>query len=63
MRRLLLGVSAECCWLGCAGPQVSDYAREQPNLELSDYFNGELCRLGGCFRTVPGRWSSASMWL
>ena len=52
MRRLLL-----LCLLsvlaGCAGPQVSDYAREQPNLELSDYFNGEL-EAWGMFQNRSG---------
>ena len=28
--------------IGCAGPQVNDYASDQPRLELSDYFNGDL---------------------
>ena len=52
MRRLLL-----LCLLsvlaGCAGPQVSDYAREQPALELSDYFNGEL-EAWGMFQNRSG---------
>ena len=27
---------------GCAGPQVSDYAAEQPVLDLRQYFNGTV---------------------
>ena len=52
MRRLLL-----LCLLsvlaGCAGPQVSDYAREEPGLELSDYFHGEL-EAWGMFQNRSG---------
>lgn len=33
---LVLGLS------GCAGPAVSDYAAEQPVLDLAQYFNGTL---------------------
>ncbi len=32
--------------LGCAGPQVSDYAREQPRLDLRQYFNGTVDAYG-----------------
>lgn len=46
-----------CCLafvlLGCAGPQVRDYAQEQPALELSDYFNGEL-QAWGMFQNRSG---------
>ena len=55
MRALLM-----CCLagllLGCAGPQVDDYVREQPRLELKDYFSGELQAWG----TVLGWWLSVS---
>lgn len=37
---LLLGLA------GCAGPQVSDYAREQPQLDLRQYFNGTVDAYG-----------------
>ena len=52
MRTLLI-----CCLLallvGCAGPQVNDYASEQPRLELSDYFNGDL-QAWGMFQNRSG---------
>jgi hypothetical protein len=32
--------------LGCAGPQVADYAREQPKLDLRQYFNGTVDAYG-----------------
>ena len=31
---------------GCAGPQVGDYAREQPRLDLRQYFNGTVDAYG-----------------
>ena len=31
---------------GCAGPQVADYAAEQPVLDLRQYFNGTLDAYG-----------------
>jgi hypothetical protein len=34
------GVSAAAS--GCAGPQVSDYAKETPQLDLKTYFDGDL---------------------
>ncbi|OEC36861.1 Protein of unknown function [Pseudomonas cuatrocienegasensis] len=41
-------------WLvGCSSPQVRDYAAEQPRLELSDYFNGEL-EAWGMFQNRSG---------
>ncbi|WP_425913791.1 DUF3833 domain-containing protein [Pseudomonas sp. GWSMS-1] len=52
MRALLMGCLAALL-LGCAGPQVSDYAHEQPSLELSDYFNGEL-QAWGMFQNRSG---------
>ncbi len=40
---LLAGVAMGVAGLaGCAGPQVSDYARESPKLELDRYFNGRV---------------------
>ena len=32
--------------MGCAGPQVSDYARQEPKLDLRQYFNGTLDAYG-----------------
>ncbi|MCZ4324323.1 Putative lipoprotein [Pseudomonas sp. 8BK] len=52
MRTLLI-----CCLVallaGCAGPQVNEYVSEQPRLELSDYFNGEL-QAWGMFQNRSG---------
>lgn len=31
---------------GCAGPQVQDYAQEQPALDLKQYFNGPMTAHG-----------------
>ena len=31
---------------GCAGPQVSDYAQEKPQLDMREYFNGTLDAYG-----------------
>ncbi len=31
---------------GCAGPQINDYAREQPRLDLRQYFNGTVDAYG-----------------
>ena len=39
---------------GCSGPQVRDYAAEQPRLELSEYFNGEL-EAWGMFQNRSGQ--------
>jgi hypothetical protein len=39
--------------IGCAGPQVNDYANGQPRLELSDYFNGDL-QAWGMFQNRSG---------
>lgn len=38
---------------GCASPQVSDYARQQPTLELDRYFNGRV-RAHGIFQDRGG---------
>lgn len=32
--------------LGCAGPQVSQYANEKPALDISEYFNGTIDAYG-----------------
>jgi len=32
--------------MGCAGPQISDYARQEPKLDLRQYFNGTLDAYG-----------------
>ena len=32
--------------MGCAGPQVSDYAQQEPKLDLRQYFNGTLDAYG-----------------
>ncbi|MDP2263174.1 MAG: DUF3833 domain-containing protein [Hydrogenophaga sp.] len=47
-RRLLLtaGLAATATLVGCAGPQVSDYAAEKPALDLRSYFNGTLDAYG-----------------
>lgn len=38
---------------GCANPQVSDYAQQQPTLELDRYFNGRI-RAHGMFQNRGG---------
>jgi hypothetical protein len=47
-RRLLLaaGLAASATLVGCAGPQISDYAGEKPVLDLRRYFNGTLDAYG-----------------
>lgn len=40
-RRLLLAAGAAVL-AGCAGPEISDYAAEQPVLDLRAYFNGRV---------------------
>ncbi|TWO66630.1 DUF3833 domain-containing protein [Caenimonas sedimenti] len=40
-RRMLLGAGA-LLLAGCAAPEVSDYAAEQPALDLRAYFNGRV---------------------
>jgi hypothetical protein len=52
MRALLL-LCLVTLLAGCAGPQVDDYVHEQPALELSDYFNGEL-QARGMFQNRSG---------
>jgi hypothetical protein len=42
-RHVLLALLAGSVVLaGCVGPQVSDYARQRPTLELDRYFNGRV---------------------
>lgn len=42
LRRACLGAAAALVLAGCAGPNVQDYAREQPQLDLREYFKGAL---------------------
>ena len=45
--RTLLAAAATAALLGgCSTPQVQDYAKEAPVLELRDYFNGTLDAYG-----------------
>lgn len=37
-----LGAALALSLAGCAGPSVQDYAKEQPQLDLRQYFNGPL---------------------
>ncbi len=39
-------MAASATLVGCAGPQVSDYAAEKPLLDLRQYFNGTLDAYG-----------------
>lgn len=39
---------------GCAGPQVQEYAQEQPNLDLKQYFSGPM-KAHGVFTDRSGR--------
>lgn len=45
-RRALLGAGAALALTGCASPQVQDYARESPRLDLRAFFNGPLSAKG-----------------
>jgi hypothetical protein len=45
-RRGLLAATIAVSLAGCAGPQVQDYAREAPRLDLRDFLNGELTAKG-----------------
>lgn len=51
--RIWLMLCLAALLIGCAGPQVNDYASEQPRLELSDYFNGDL-QAWGMFQNRSG---------
>jgi hypothetical protein len=46
VRRALLGMAIGLALAGCAGPQVQDYAREEPKLDLRSFLNGELTAKG-----------------
>ncbi|MEI7537525.1 MAG: DUF3833 domain-containing protein [Comamonadaceae bacterium] len=43
---LLAAVAATALLVACGAPQVQDYAKETPILELRDYFNGTLDAYG-----------------
>ena len=47
-RRLVLGtgLAAAAVLAGCAGPEITDYAKETPLLDLRKYFNGTLDAYG-----------------
>jgi Protein of unknown function (DUF3833) len=54
-RNLALALGAASLGLlGCAGPQVTDYAAEQPALDLTRYFNGPV-QAHGMFQDRSGR--------
>jgi hypothetical protein len=40
--------------ISCAGPSIEQYANEQPNLQLSEYFNGKI-RAYGIFTDRSGK--------
>jgi hypothetical protein len=46
LRRACLGAALALSLAGCAGPSVQDYAKEQPTLDLRQYFNGPLTAHG-----------------
>lgn len=46
LRRACLGAALALSLAGCAGPSVQDYAKEQPQLDLRQYFNGPLTAHG-----------------
>ena len=46
-RAALLGATLCTALLaGCAGPQISDYAKEKPVLDMRQYFNGKIDAYG-----------------
>jgi len=47
-RRLVLaaGLAGAAVLAGCAGPEITDYAKETPLLDLRQYFNGTLDAYG-----------------
>jgi hypothetical protein len=45
-RRAMLAATAALALAGCAGPQVRDYANEQPRFDLRAFFDGELVAKG-----------------
>lgn len=42
----LMACAATAALTGCAGPQVQDYAREEPKLDLRTFLNGQLTAKG-----------------
>jgi hypothetical protein len=61
LQRTLRTVASACLALalsatlsGCAGPQIQDYAAQQPKLDLREYLNGPL-RAHGIFTDRQGR--------
>ncbi|SDO73818.1 Protein of unknown function [Rhodoferax sp. OV413] len=46
MKRRLLLLATSAVLVGCAGPQVADYANQTPKLDLRSYFNGTLDAYG-----------------
>ncbi|WP_367848228.1 DUF3833 domain-containing protein [Rhodoferax sp. WC2427] len=46
MKRRLLLLATSAALAGCAGPQVTDYAGQTPQLDLRTYFNGTLDAFG-----------------
>ena len=50
---LLTLLAGPAALAGCASPQISDYARQRPKLELDRYFNGRV-RAHGLFRKRGG---------
>ncbi|MDB5847161.1 MAG: hypothetical protein JWP29_913 [Rhodoferax sp.] len=45
-RRLVLLLAGAAALCGCAGPQVADYAGQQPTLDLRTYFDGVVDAYG-----------------
>lgn len=43
---LAIGLAAPLLLAGCAGPVPADYARQNPQLDLRQYFNGKLLAHG-----------------
>jgi hypothetical protein len=51
--RFFLGLLLLLSIAGCSGPDIRDYAAQQPALELSDYLNGDL-EAWGMFQNRSG---------
>jgi len=45
-RRTLLGAGVAMALTGCASPEVQDYAKEEPRLDLRQFFSGPLSAKG-----------------
>lgn len=58
---LLAGLAGTAALAGCAGPKVTDYAKEQPVLELDRYFNGRVTA-HGIFRNATAKWHAVLRW-